>query len=184
MHQTLYRVHRLRTMKTAFIIKILYSFFVVGIQEATALNCTNCFSMIGWDDCKNHSEALPCSIAVVNDIHSELVEFNPTLQSLPETTANVSFQCFAIELESNRARPTGETDRGYVSGCTFKQQKVCGGWTNETRLIRCASCETVDICSGARHGLTAGSWVMLVMGVIAFMNVGVSRMLNGLCLII
>ncbi|KXJ74724.1 hypothetical protein RP20_CCG013072 [Aedes albopictus] len=135
------------TMVVSFSIGVLFFIASIGGQfTSSTLNCTACFSKTSWDDCRGQSFALPCSIVQVNDIHEGLVEFNPSLKPLPESTANVSFQCFSVELKSVGA-PTGDFDRGFVSGCTFKQQKFCEEWIDEVQIERCDTCESEDICS-------------------------------------
>lgn len=128
---------------------------------------------------------VPCSVVEVNYVHEESKLFNPTLQSLPESTTNVSFQCFSLEVMSNKSSAQQEIERRFVSWCTFKPQKFCEGWNDALQLVRCDTCETLDICSlkeeNGNNGNGAGYRVMVnpmtiyMLGLVALINLFCQR---------
>lgn len=127
-------------------------FFAVGVSNLVySLNCSSCELTTSWDECRNRSETMECSIKQVNRYHEDMSDSNPTLEVLDETAENVTFSCFSMEMKFT----DGDLSQsGIVSGCTFKQQKICKGWNQETTVVKCDMCQSEMICSAASSCVT------------------------------
>lgn len=86
---------------------------------------------------------------------------------------------------SNKSSAQQEIERRFVSWCTFKPQKFCEGWNDALQLVRCDTCETLDICSlkeeNGNNGNGAGYRVMVnpmtiyMLGLVALINLFCQR---------
>lgn len=130
---------------------------VTGIAPANTFNCTECASIVGWEDCKNSSRVTQCTTDAVNELHTHLRQFNPNLP-----VGNFSeFKCFSMN--TNFSDPEHGEVVMYVMGCTFASARFCtrSEWHNVT-IMECSGTSLIN--AGSVIGLTIIATLMMFVG--------------------
>lgn len=99
------------------------------------LECPLCISNSSWADCNAHAGPADCSEQLVNESHSRLSEFNPSLGLVP--AGSRTFQCATLKLEV-----LVDSNKMFLKTCTYAQSNFCDSWTNDASVIDCAICST------------------------------------------
>lgn len=132
-------------------IALVLLFASVGVLNLVySLDCLSCDFSASWDECRNRSQIVECTIKEVNRHHGDMADNNPTMEELEENAENVTFSCFSMEM---KFAADDVSKSGIVSGCTFRQQKICEGWNQDISVVKCDMCESEKMCSSASRSL-------------------------------